>query len=106
MKYCGTQRRAEWSQATDLLDVLLQDETLPRRQSIDRAFETMIQVLADLDSERLFGRGEEREAITLMIWITDSSLAEDWWAKSVKQLNPVKVYERFISEIPVDYRGS
>jgi len=100
MKYCGTQRRNEWSQATDLLDLLLADETVAARASVDRAFETMIQVLAELDAEEFFGRGEGREAITLMIWITDSSLAEDWWAKSVKQLNPARVYEDSSARYP------
>jgi hypothetical protein len=65
----------------------------------------MIQCLADLDGEGFFGRNAEREHITLMIWITDSSLAEEWWAKSVKQLNPATVYDSFLrSGIPEDYK--
>jgi hypothetical protein len=95
----------EWSQVTDLLSPILDDDNLTWEQAARPAFETMIQTLADLDGEGFFGRGAEREAITLMIWITDSSLAEEWWAKSVKSLNPAKVYKRFItSGIPENYR--
>jgi hypothetical protein len=103
--YCGT-LRAEWSQVSDLLDPILDDDNLTWQQAARPAFETMIQTLADLDDEGFFSRGAEREAITLMIWITDSSLAEEWWAKSVKRLNPAKVYKRFItSGIPECYRA-
>jgi hypothetical protein len=105
MDYCGTHRDEEWSKVTDLLDPILEDDNLTWEQAARPAFETMIQALAELDQEGFFGRGADREAVTLMIWITDSSLAEEWWAKSVKQLNPAKVYERFItSGIPENYK--
>jgi hypothetical protein len=102
--YTGSARRDEWSKVSSLLDPILDDTTLSWEQSSGRVFETMIQALGDLDGEGAFGRGAQREAITLMIWITDSGLARDWWARSVRSLNPRTVYERFISEIPAEYR--
>jgi len=64
-------------------------------------FDAMILALGDLDSEGGFGSGAEREKVTLLIWITDSSEAEEWWIKSVKELNPPVVYERFLAETKV-----
>jgi len=112
MNYCGSPKTVleSWRKVYGLLDPILEDETLDKKMKWEHvvrpAFETMIQTLADLDSEGFFGRGPDRELITLMIWITDSSLAEEWWAKSVRQLNSSDVYQRFIaSGIPEDYRG-
>jgi hypothetical protein len=102
--YTGSVRRDEWLQVTRLLDPVLDDRTLSWEQSSGRVFETMIQALGELDDEGGFGRGAQREAITLMIWISDSGLARDWWARSVRSLNPRTVYERFVSEITGEYR--
>ncbi|RYG71473.1 DUF4303 domain-containing protein [bacterium] len=55
----------------------------------------MRDVLADLDAEGLFGRGEAREAVTLLCSITDSDDAEAYERQSVHALNPPAVVERY-----------
>lgn len=52
-------------------------------------------VLADLDAEGLFGRGESREAVTLLCSITDSDDAEEFERRTVHTLNPPSVVTRY-----------
>ncbi len=54
-------------------------------------------VLKRLDSENLFGAGEQREAITLNILMGDQS--DEEMQKYAKLLNPASVYERFCMEL-------
>jgi hypothetical protein len=58
-------------------------------------FQMMIDCLRDLDHEGLFGDGPDRKGVTLMIWVTDSGVAHEWWVRSVEQLNPKPVFMRF-----------
>jgi hypothetical protein len=55
------------------------------------------EVLKRLDSENLFGEGEQREAITLNILMGDQS--DEEMRKYAKLLNPASVYERFCMEL-------
>ncbi|SRR5579885_1596983 len=105
MDYCGVpHHKKEWLDAIRLIEPILDDENLSWEQAVRPTFESMIEALAELDADGFFGRGSEREEITLMIWITDSSLAEEWWAHSIKRLNSDAVYRRFIaSGIPECY---
>jgi hypothetical protein len=74
--YSGRTRPSQqaWKKVDDLLIPILDDDNRTWEQAARPAFETMIQTLADLDDQGFFGRRAERESITLMIWITDSSL--------------------------------
>ncbi len=65
-----------------------------------QALEAMVLALKELDDEGFFGRGVERERVTLLVWITDSAEAEAWWLRSIKDLNPGPVYRRFLSAAP------
>lgn len=89
---------AEWGKIWEM-NGILSDEA-PVRESKMKSLETMILALKDLDKEGFFGRGAQREAITLMIWISGSAQAERWQSKSVKALNPIKVQKKFRAEWP------
>ena len=53
-----------------------------------------------LDKQGAFGKGKQREKLTLMI---DTSLAEkDWSLPSVKRLNPRSVVNRYVGETKVE----
>jgi len=53
--------------------------------------------LKRLDSENVFGAGEQRDAITLNILMGDQS--DDEMRKYAKLLNAASVYERFCMEL-------
>jgi hypothetical protein len=57
--------------------------------------EMLIDALGMLDREGFFGSGAAREAVTLMVYVSDSSLSEEWWPESVRRLNPPAVVARF-----------
>ena len=52
-------------------------------------------VLADLDAEGFFGRGAEREGVTLLCAITDSDDSPDLERRTVHALNPPAVVARY-----------
>lgn len=85
-----TSRGRDWGEiATDI--IALYEE----RGDEDRyvVLEMLIDTLEQLDREGYFGTGAAREAVTLMIFISDSG--GDWWADSVRRLNPSAVRKRF-----------
>lgn len=96
-----------WSEVEKLAEAIIgHDETYTiSDEAFSSIFETMIQALSDLDGEGFFGQAEKRDAITLMIWFSDSDANECRWAESVKRLNPVNVYQRFMREIPPEYQN-
>jgi hypothetical protein len=57
--------------------------------------EMLIDALQALDREGFFGSGLAREAVTLMVYVSDSALSEKWWPESVRRLNPPAVIDRF-----------
>lgn len=59
----------------------------------------MQNVMADLDAEGLFGRGAEREGVTLLCAITDSDDSEELEARTVRALNPPAVVARFEADV-------
>jgi len=98
-KYCGAEGSVdEWEKVWVMNEVLRADKTASLLTYKPSAFQASILALRDLDSEGFFGSGEQREKITLLIWITDSFEAEEWWIRSVQDLNPPTVYNRFMSE--------
>jgi hypothetical protein len=61
----------------------------PHRQ---RVLTLMIDVLAALDADGLFGRGRERERVTLLCAITDADKSrEEFEQRSIRTLNPAAV---------------
>lgn len=52
-------------------------------------------VLADLDAEGFFGRGEERERIALFCAITDSDEDDDLVDRTIRALNPPALVARY-----------
>lgn len=57
--------------------------------------EMLIDTLETLNREGYFGTGKPRDAVTLMIYISDNPLSEEWWPDSVRRLNPPAVRKRF-----------
>ncbi len=58
-------------------------------------FDLLADTLAALDAEGYFGTGAAREAVTLMVFVSDHPVTEEWWKESVRRLNPSSVVERF-----------
>jgi hypothetical protein len=53
--------------------------------------------LKELDAEGFFGEGEEREAVTLLLHITDPSDFEvEWMLNHVRELNPEQAYRGYV----------
>lgn len=61
---------------------------------------TMFDVLRDLDQEGLFGRGEERDQITLFLEISDSNLDPLVKLWSAAKLNPRKSRRQLTNSMP------
>lgn len=71
----------------------------------ERAFKrnmlrAMVDVLADLDKEGLFGKGDQREGLTLFVEITDSYDEEVAKLKTARLLNPPKSARRLTGSLP------
>jgi uncharacterized protein (TIGR02996 family) len=94
--YPGGEKGGSWAKIWKVSDRLSKLTPFPkyRRQVLG----AMIGALGDADAVGAFGTGEEREAIMLMIWITDSEETEDWCLRSVKKLNSRKSAARFKKE--------
>lgn len=56
-------------------------------------------VIADLDAEGLFGRGTEREGVTLLCTITDSDEALAYERRTVRALNPQAAAARYEADL-------
>jgi hypothetical protein len=89
-----------WGKIWEMNEALAADDSFWFKRYKKKALEAMILALKDLDADEFFGTGRDRERITLLIWITDSADAENWWLRSIEQLNPKPVYKRFLSELP------
>jgi Domain of unknown function (DUF4303) len=68
------------------------------------ALRAMINALADLDSEGLFGHGKEREAITVFLDMPDSNDSDTLKFRSVHELNPRVAAVRLKRALPVSGR--
>ena len=90
----------EWRRIWAMNDALSATAGLSFRDYKQQALEAMVLALKDVDAAGFFGRGAERERVTLLVWITDSAEAEAWWLRSIKELNPDPVYGRFLSAAP------
>lgn len=71
----------------------------------ERAFKrnmlrAMVDALADLDREGIFGRGSKRKELTLFIEITDSNDDEVAKLKTARMLNPAKAARRLTRSLP------
>ncbi len=58
-------------------------------------FTLLTDTLAALDADGYFGTGAAREAVTLMVFVSDHPVSEEWMRESVRRLNPPKVVTRF-----------
>lgn len=61
---------------------------------------TMVDVLADLDREGVFGGDSQREELTLFVEITDSADSELAAIKTARMLNPTKAARRLTRSLP------
>jgi hypothetical protein len=61
----------------------------------ERVLQLMIDVLAALDADGVFGRGAERERVTLLCSITDSDDEIALLDRSVRALNPPAVVAKY-----------
>lgn len=59
----------------------------------DVTLDLLCDVLKALDAEGYFGTGAARAGVTLMVYVSDSG--DQWWAESVRRLNPPAVVKRF-----------
>jgi hypothetical protein len=85
-----TSRGRDWHNIQDDLAALYEERGDEDRHVV---LEMLIDTLESLDREGYFGTGAAREAVTLMIFISDSG-PEEWW-DSVCRLNPPAVRKRF-----------
>ncbi len=60
-----------------------------------QVYEAAIGALEDLDADGAFGRGKDRERLTLFVTISDSDVAPKLERASAKRLNSPEVYRRF-----------
>jgi hypothetical protein len=88
----------EWKAIGEMTDALSEDGSISLGERRRNLLQAMLLSLKDLDQEGFFGVGAEREAVTLMIWITDSADAETWRQRSIRELNPRVVHERFLAD--------
>ena len=66
-----------------------------KTDDFDWEFTLLADTLAALDAEGCFGTGVAREAVTLMVFVSDHPVTEEWWRESVRRLNPPSVVKRF-----------
>lgn len=99
--YLGAEGNPEdWHAIWETVDELSEDDSMPFPTFRHKIWQALILALKDLDGEGFFGTGEERERVTLLIWPSQASEAEQWWIRSVRELNPETVWKRFLSELP------
>jgi hypothetical protein len=68
------------------------------------ALRAMVDALADLDAEGLFGAGQLREGITVFVEITDSDDSDIVKLKTARMLNPPRAARRLTAALPVTGR--
>ncbi|HWZ91496.1 MAG TPA: DUF4303 domain-containing protein [Polyangiaceae bacterium] len=73
------------------------DETQESVDTVSFLFDVAVDVLKQLDRERLFGTGLERARLVLGIWKGDQSDEEH--LEFARRLNPKSVLERFAQEL-------
>lgn len=84
-------RGPDWWQELSLAIHRVQSEHGRKRP--DTVLDLLCDALKALDAEGYFGTGAARAAVTLMVYVSDSG--DQWWAESVRRLNPPAVVERF-----------
>src|SRR2546430_2649169 len=52
----------------------------------DVTFDLLTDTLKALDEEGYFGTGAAREAVILMVYVSDNAVSEEWWPESVRRL--------------------
>lgn len=68
------------------------------------ALRAMVDALAELDSEGLFGTGREREEITIFVEITDSNDCDAVKLQTARRLNPQASAARLRASLPLRSR--
>lgn len=71
--------------------------------AIELVFDTAVDVLKQLDSEKLFGTDLERARLTLGIWMGDQS--NENMIAFVRRLNPGSIVNRFAKELDEGYEA-
>lgn len=71
--------------------------------AVELVFDTAVDVLKQLDSERLFGTDLERARLTLGIWMGDQS--NENMIAFVRQLNSPQIADRFAKELDEGYEA-
>lgn len=86
-----------WADDADLDDDEFEEACETPDPDVEKVFRVIVQVLADLDREGVFGTGAERERLVLSVWQGDqSNLSRFEFAKA---LNPPAVAARFGREM-------
>jgi hypothetical protein len=71
------------------------DDDRGYRAFANKVIGSMVAALRELDQAGFFGRGEDRERVTLFVSVSDSDAAEQIENASAKELNPPAVSKRF-----------
>jgi hypothetical protein len=73
------------------------EDTIESDEAVALVFEVAVDVLKQLDNEKIFGTDLERSRLVLGIWMGDQSDEER--IEFARQLNPKRVVERFAKEL-------
>ena len=79
------------------------DDTDEAAEAIALVFDTAVDVLKQMDSEKVFGTDFERARLVLGIWMGDQS-DEDRIAYA-RRLNPPSIVNRFVKELEEGYQA-
>jgi hypothetical protein len=88
----------DWRAVWEMSDTLSKDDRIKLPERRKNLLRVMQLSLAELDREGFFGVGAEREGVALMLWIIDSADAEEVRQRSIRELNPPAVYNRFLAD--------
>jgi WD40 repeat protein len=96
----------QFEEAQKMLDVLSDSCDLDEDE-FEKEFDTRLAVFIDglkeLDAEGFFGRGKERQKVTLLVAMGDQETK--LLLKCAQQLNPTSVYQAFATAFPTETAG-
>lgn len=96
----------QFEQAQEVLDALPDINDLDEdgfRKEFDARIAVFIEALKALDAEGLFGRGKERQIVTLLVAMGDQETK--LLLNCAQQLNPANVYKEFAKAFPTETAG-
>jgi hypothetical protein len=77
------------------------DDTPESNAAVQLVFDVVLDVLSQLDRERVFGSGPERARIVIGVWMGDQS--DEQRIEFARRLNPPATVQRFAEEMEAGY---